>query len=174
MATMLETIHKIRESSKVVEADKKDILINSMVRLSEKVIGTFQDIKDIPESLEKGVLPQVETQLKAAEKRTETAVDDIMNAAENALAALSKVEGAGKPEIEKAVNAIFEASCFQDLMAQHLNEVKLLINNFEHELKYMRESIEYLESDSMKEKPVRKKALERSDQHLLNGPATDF
>jgi len=171
---MLETISKIRENAKHVEAEKKDVLMNSVIRLTEKVVNAFSEVKDIPENLEKNILPQIETQLKAAEKRTENAVDEIMNAAENALSATANVEGPGKAEIEKSINAIFEASCFQDLMAQHLNEVKLLLKRFETDVTFIKDSIEYLESANMTSKPVRVQQEERSDQHLLNGPALDF
>ena len=171
MNTLLATIQETRKSIDVVADDKKLSLVDSMMTLCKKLIDNVLSFADVPEKFDTQMYPAISDQIKAAEKRTEKAADDIMSATENIMAALGQIEGAGKDKIQTEVNNLFEACNFQDLVAQHLKEIQLLANSLKDDMSELKDAMGEMGSASGGG-VERKKRAERSDAHLLNGPST--
>ena len=176
MNVLLQTIEETKAALDSVSEDKKPPLVISLVTLSKKLIDKVLCFKDVPERFETEILPALYSQIEAAEKRTEKAADDIMSATENIMAALAEIEGTGKDKVQKNVNALFEACNFQDLVAQHLKEIRLLSDDLAEDMQELNESMDSLGGNGSvnAQMPGRARKQTRPDAHLLNGPATDF
>lgn len=173
--SLFQTIEETKIAIDSVADEKKVPLVKSLITLTKKVMTSALSFKDIPENFETVILPGMTSQLEAAEKRTEKAADSIMTSTEKIMSALGDIEGKGKDIIQTEVNNLFEACNFQDLVAQHLNEIKLLTDDLAADMSdlsaAMNEMGEGGENGSVAKRPRKEK---RPDSHLLNGPSTDF
>ncbi|HCK32250.1 MAG: hypothetical protein CMH32_06820 [Micavibrio sp.] len=165
----VETIRKAPD-------DKKPALLDSLLSISQKLMRVTKQFSDIPDTYVTKLSPMIEKQLSAAERRTERAADQFLTVAEEIKPLLDGVDEATKKEIQNKLNEMFEISTFQDLVAQHLNEVKLLMNDLTYDIEELQEALIALGDSSMGggKKFERSVQQKRSDEHLLNGPSTDF
>lgn len=169
---LFQTIQETSAALKTVPEEKKQPLVTSLVQLIQRVSKDLGRFADIPLHFNNKTYPALTGQITAAEKRTEKAADDIMTAAEKIMSALAHVDGAGKTDIQTGLNAIFEASSFQDLVAQHLQEIRTLTEDINTDMKDLATNFSTGSSDEgTMTRPPRDK---RPDAHLLNGPTTDF
>lgn len=174
MTGLIALIQKTKETMDDLPPEKKETLMTAMISLSKKLLDQVNGLMDIPESYHVTLCPAMIAQLHAAERRTEKAADDILSAAEGISNALARVEGPGKTEIQTRINAIFEASSFQDLVSQHLNETKLLIDDLSVDMDKLQRSFDVLNGSESMNRVALKTKEKRSDAHLLNGPSTHF
>lgn len=140
----------------------------------------LSDLALLPKNFKSKISPGILEQIKAADKRTEDSADVIMTAAENIMALTSELDANKSDKIINEINKIFEASSFQDLVSQHLNEIKLLVEELNEDMAVVEAVLNKGTTGSSKsdtgafsahkEKQQKKK---RPDDHLLNGPATD-
>lgn len=171
MSHVLKTIEETRDAMDGVTSDKKIMLVNSLVTLSKKVIAHILAFRDVPVRFEAVLHPAIAAQLQAAETRTEKAADDIMTATERIAAILPGLQEEERAAIQVQVNALFEACNFQDLVAQHLNEIHLLVGDLSRDMKALAAGMEDVGGGEGGGRPRRE---ERPDSHLLNGPTTQL
>lgn len=169
MLTVLDAIHEMQSAIEQVSGEKKVQLVNSLVALSKKLLEQLGELNEIPDHYEEVLKPEIVAQLAAAEKRTERAADSILSAVERMNPVLSKVEAGLRQELMKEINVIFEASTFQDLVAQHLNEIKLRLEELEGEMLALQATLKGGEAV-----PPKRRARIDPQKGLLNGPTTDF
>lgn len=174
MLTLIKIMEQTQAGIDVLPDDKKQDVINKLVKLAKKMIQDLGSFSDVPKEYSFKIYPAMKDQLSAAEKRTEKAADDIMSAAEIIMAQLPSINGPAKDKIQNAINQIFEASSFQDLVAQHLNEVKLLATDFDADMKAMGEMMDEIGTGGDSSKRPSSPNNKRPDAHLLNGPSTNF
>lgn len=170
MLKILEAVHEVQAAIDHVPDDKKAELITQIIALSHKLLSSITEVGNIPGYYQEQLRPDMEAQLNAAEKRTEKAADTFLNIAEALTALSAKADPALRDALQSQVNAIFEASSFQDLVAQHLNEVKLRLK----ELNEHMEALQQVFSGAPDSAKGRKKPLLKpTGDPLLNGPSTD-
>lgn len=174
MLTLIKIMEQTQAGIDVLPDNKKQDVINKLVTLAKKMIQDLGSFSDVPKEYSYKIYPAIKDQLSAAEKRTEKAADEIMGAAEIIMSQLPDINGPAKDKIQNAINQIFEASSFQDLVAQHLNEVKLLATNFDEDMKAMGEMMDDIGSGGDSSKRPDSSTSKRPDAHLLNGPSTNF
>lgn len=104
-------------------------------------------------------------QLDAIEKRVERAGDAIMSSAEALMAVAGKkgLDAEVAQQISHQVNAIFETCTFQDLICQHVQEVRLLLAPLDEALGQSGDAVQLAQSREHK-----------ADKDLLNGPTTNI
>lgn len=173
MPTILDTINELNKSIDGVPDERKVMAANSMIVLIKSIFGHLEILKEAASHYQNDLLPTITKQLAAAEKRTEKGVDQIMTACENmakdpALTADTTI----KKAVQTYGNAIFEASNFQDLSAQHLNEVKLRLEEVNNAMGLFMD-IMTKEPSQIAQSIARYKRPRGLDAHLLNGPSTE-
>ncbi len=169
MKQLMQTILETRETLSDVPDDKKLVLVDSLVQLTQRLMGDLAKLGDIPENYLTVLEPSITEQIDAAEKRTERAADVILGATEKIMTSLPGVQGPIRQEIQNQVNAIFEASNFQDLVSQHLNEIKLRVELLTRDMRFLNDSMAGIAAGGGTN---RAREPRRSDAHLLNGPST--
>lgn len=173
MPTIIETISELNKSIDTMPDDKKAMAVNSMIGLIKNVFGHLEIIKEAADHYRSDLFPAIVKQLSAAEKRTEKGIDHIMTACEKmsqdpALTAEATI----KKTVQTYSNAIFEASNFQDLSAQHLNEVKLRLEEVNNAMTLFVD-IMTKEPTQIAQSFAHYKRPRGLDAHLLNGPSTE-
>lgn len=170
MNNLIDTIHETRAALETVPDDKKKVLIDSLIVLTQKMLDKVMTFSDLPDSYLNGLLPSITAQLEAADKRTERAADKLLGSGEAIMGAFGKPDA--KDVIMNEVNKIFETCSFQDLVSQHLNEVKLRLKDLTDDMTDFQESLNALAGESAGNAGDRPKRQKRPDAHLLNGPST--
>lgn len=171
MLKLIETINEAQQAIDQVPVEKKLELTVSLVALSKKLLSSIAELGLIPSHFHNDLMPAAQAQLLAAEKRTEFAADKFLGAAEKLSELAGKVTDAQhRNALQDQVNVIFEAANFQDLVAQHLNEVKLRLNGF---VNYMDCLEAALAGDEERLSKSRRHISEAKDT-LLNGPTTSI
>jgi chemotaxis regulatin CheY-phosphate phosphatase CheZ len=162
----------IRETMPALETapdEKKAQILKQISSLLERTFENLSSFSDIPEYFFETIQPNVERQVRAVEIRTERAADAVMTSCEKISASLKDVPPESKKAIQQQINKVFEACNFQDLVAQHANEVRLLMKELGDDIGDMKA---FLASDGYEIPKVRTKDKNRRpDAHLLNGPA---
>lgn len=171
MNHLMNTILETREALDKVPDDKKVALVDSLFQLTRRMVDDVVQLNDIPEHYLSQIEPIMSNQILAAEKRTEKAANDILAATENIMSLLPAVQGPVKQDIQNQVNALFEASNFQDLVSQHLNEIKLRLDQLNKDMQMLSDVMAGL-SSGKQSSSARAREPRRSDAHLLNGPTT--
>lgn len=170
MQDLIKTMQDAQDALGKVDGDKKVDIVNNLVSLSKKLVHHIAAFADIPQNFSKSLYPTITAQITAADKRTEKAADDIMGAAESIMAIADNLEGDTKTKLMEQVNAIFETCSFQDLVAQHLNEIRLRVDDLKED---MDDLSDMANGNTSSEEKLKKRKQKRSDAHLLNGPATN-
>jgi chemotaxis regulatin CheY-phosphate phosphatase CheZ len=116
-------------------------------------------------------LPALRAQMEAADKRTEKAADSILTHCEQMMLLLKDCPAETQAQLQMHINSIFEASNFQDLVSQHINEIRRVVDALSEDLGVVRNNLQAGQSGGQKSK--REKRPERADAHLLNGPSTN-
>ncbi len=130
-----------------------------------KNLSSFNDISD---HFFDALQPAIKDQIKAIDLRTEEAADSILSAAENLMTAVGTLPEDSKEKIQNEVNAIFEASNFQDLVSQHAREIGLRINELASDMKDLHA---FLDGKGHDDARIRSREQNKADDaHLLNGP----
>ncbi|WP_435641126.1 hypothetical protein [Micavibrio aeruginosavorus] len=176
MTSLIQTIHETSQAMDHVSPEKRAALADSMAQLAKRLADHVSALDDIPNHYQTFLMPAINDQITAAEKRTEKAADQILTAAESIMKSLSKMKGDAAAEIQNQANIIFEATSFQDLVTQHLNEIRLRMKELNDDMLALQECMITISSgsgDGTAAKPRARKA-ERPDAHLLNGPTTNF
>jgi chemotaxis regulatin CheY-phosphate phosphatase CheZ len=176
MSSIIEIIHQTRASIHSVSDDKKSGLIDLIFQLANRVFESVKNLDQIPKNYSDIVFPSISNQLVAAEKRIEIATNVILDSADTISRLLPQLSGdAVKKEIQSELNKIFEASGFQDLVSQHLNEITIQMGDLSIDIDYLQScltSIDDLNAPAFNAK--HKSKDKRSDAHLLNGPSTNI
>ena len=162
----------LEEASKALEeaSDEKKIKLAGQLGLVlDDVLAKISSFNDIPQHYFDEVEPQIQGQIKAIDERTEQAADAILSACENMSKHINDIPEAAKKAIQNEINAIFEASNFQDLVSQHANEIKLLAEDIKADMQDIQSLTEGGDDSASSERSRNKN--KRSDSHLLNGPA---
>ena len=132
---------------------------------SEIVSISKKQGEQLPEGIADATL-----QLDAVVKSTESATNEIMDAADEIQAAASGVGGDAEQKIMDASMRIYEACNFQDLTGQQINKVMKVIDFLDDRL----HSLTAIFSDAAKaaavEAPGEKTVEEMTDDDLMNGP----
>lgn len=172
MHDLLQTIRKTQSSIDTIPEARKAELVNSIVALAKTLLDQVIWLKNIPENFEQKSYPGMISQLKAGKKRTETAANDILTAAEGILEVLSGMKGKEKEAIQKHTYAILEACNFQDLVSQHLDQAEKLTEELRDDINVLRQALDgSIKSES---EAIRRVKNAREDEHLMNGPKTDI
>ena len=173
MAALVDTIKEVGTALQSVDEDKRAVLVKSLVQLVNKLTDRMHNLGDISADFQKHY-PVIEKQLLAIEKRTEKATDEIMEIAEALGADTNDLTGESKEKVQKHVNSLFEVSGFQDLVAQHVIEVKTRVADVKEDMDALQHTIsEFGASDSPDGEARKKKTSKRLSSDLLNGPSTD-
>lgn len=167
---MIDTIRDMRDALDKVDDDKKTALVDSLLKLTRRMSDDLVTLADIPEQYLTQLEPVITEQIRAAEKRTEKAADDILAVAEKLMAAMPAVQGPIKNDMQNQVNALFEAVNFQDLVSQHLNEIILRMNMVSKDMQTLRDLMMNMGAGG--KTGSRNREPRRADAHLLNGPTT--
>ena len=172
MTTLSDTLKEIKEAIDSTEGEKKVAIVNKMMPLFEKIFCGISDFSDVVEDYFKETEPAVEAQVKAIYDKTENAADSFMTQAENISKILPNLPDAQKAALQTIVNSIFEASSFQDLVAQHANEIRLKMKDLSDDMSDLKGFIDGTDQSSGSESGrIRSKDQnKRPDAHLLNGP----
>lgn len=172
--SVIAAIKEAHQAIKSAPDSKKAELVDFIVRLLKKIVPVAEQFGDIPQNYATKIQPMMLKQLQAAEKRTERAADSFLSIAEELMPMLDGLPEARKKEIQEKINEMFEASSFQDLVAQHLNEIKLLVNDLTYDIEGLQETLMELGNTSWQGTDFKRSVQQkRSDAHLLNGPSTD-
>lgn len=168
--------HPSKHSVLPTAPDEKKILIAS--KLGGPLEGMLKVIFSFNGMIEKfnaTIHPEVQSQIKAIDARTEKAANDIIDANSDMTLALKGIPEANAKAIQKQINRIYEACNFQDLVSQHANEIRLVMNELAEDMTYFKKAISKpnaIDHKSFAEHEADKK--KRSDSHLLNGPTTQL
>lgn len=173
MPGIIDEMKRMTDAIAVVDGQKRTDLLILLSKLAQQISVNIAGLGDGLERFEKQLLPAINAQLAAADKRTEIAADKLMGSTEKISAILKTVPAAEKDAIQKELNAIFETCSFQDLVSQHLNEVRLRLGDLEKETVLIRDTINSLGSSAESAAMRRRREEQRSDAHLLNGPSTE-
>lgn len=171
MQQILHSITEIESKLDNVSNDKKEIIFGNLAKLTKKLLEKLSAFCLVPEDFSNKIYPAITLQIQAGEKRTEKAADDIMGAAEKIMNAASALDGDVKNTIMTEVNTIFEACSFQDLVAQHLNEIRLCVEDIHADMENLKGALEGAQESGKTAIPKKQK---RPDAHLLNGPPTNI
>lgn len=171
---LVDVIQEISDALETAQEDKKPALVKSIIMIMKQIAKTVDEFNDIPETYSQKLHPAMLAQMKAAERRTEEATDKFLTISEKIGAVLKDVPEPAKATIQNSLNEIFETSSFQDLVAQHLNEIRLLIDDLTYDIESLDFAIKSLTSEEAGQSVQRTIKTRRPDDHLLNGPATDF
>ncbi len=175
MSSLIETIKKTKETINTISPDKQADVIGLLIMLTTRFTDSMVKLNDIPKSYYTEIQPAVTSQLSAAERRIESATNIILESAEKISGLLPQVNDTAKKEIQIHLNKIFEASGFQDLVSQHLNEITLQMGDLSIDIEQLQFCLSSMEDANASLPPQRVKSRDRRvDAHLLNGPATDF
>lgn len=171
MHSLIQTVETLLASLETASDEKKIATVTSLANLAKRLVTDISTMTDVTEQYQKTILPALYAQLQAAEKRTEKAVDEILSSCEE----IVKTVKDEKPEIKSAIqaqtNRIFETSAFQDLVSQHLNEIKIKIDDVGRNLGILQEIITG-DPDKISENIKKLQKTKGFDDHLLNGPST--
>ena len=172
MTSIIQAIHDIKNTIKTMPDDKKLVAIDSTLELIKKIFDEIGILQEVAQNYETVVYPEITAQLAAAEKRTEKGIDQILTACESLPKSVASASDDVKKAVQDKVNVIFEASNFQDLTAQHLNEVKLRLEKVKQAMSLVQDILNG-DPAQIDIRIARYRHMERSDAHLLNGPVTD-
>lgn len=175
-ANLIQTIQDTRDKFETVSPEKREELLDILMLLTKKLTSQLADFSQIPENFIEDYHPRFEMQLKAAEKRTDEGIDKIMGAAESIMSTCGTLASGEKDKIMEQVNVIFEASSMQDLVAQHLNEMKILMDEMKEDFEIFSSVLSDTDGKATEGayKRLKSQKEKRPDKHLLNGPSTDF
>lgn len=176
MTTLIKTIENTCSAITHVAPEKRAVLMESVIQLSKKLAEHISALDDVPHHYQTFTMPSINDQITAAEKRTERAAEKILTAAENIMKSVQKIPGDACKEIQNQTNIIFEATSFQDLVTQHLNEIRLRMNELNDDMDALKSCIENIcgSSGDTENLSIRTRRNERPDAHLLNGPTTNI
>ncbi len=171
MADMKSVLKETTEALKSADDAKKAILATKLSGVLETFVEKLSFFSDIPEHFKETVEPQVEAQVKSIEDKTEHAADAILTACENVGSAIKDAPAEIKSAVQNEINKIFEASNFQDLVAQHANEIRILMKDIKADMSDIQNITG--ETDGKVNPAERSRnSNKRPDDHLLNGPPT--
>lgn len=171
MHSIIDTVQTLLDSLETASDEKKVATVKSLAALSKRLIGDISTMTEVTEKYQETILPALYAQLNAAEKRTEKAVDEILSACEDMVKAVKDENPNVKSAIQTHTNRIFETSAFQDLVSQHLNEIKIKIDDVGRNLGILQEIIKG-DPDKISENIKKLQKSKGFDDHLLNGPST--
>ncbi len=162
------------EALKKSPEDKKILVIEKLIPVFERMLKTKVTFDSMLKDYFERTEPSIKNQIKAIDKRTEESANAILDASGRISKSIKDLPDVQKNAVQKEVNVIFQASNFQDLVSQHANEIKLLIEDLTVDM----EAFQNGYTQSAKGKDVDPSApipkSKRSDAHLLNGPTTIF
>ncbi|AGH97274.1 hypothetical protein [Micavibrio aeruginosavorus] len=176
MTSIIQTIQETSQAMGHVSPEKRAALADSIAQLAKRLADHVSALDDIPSHYQTFTMPAISDQIAAAEKRTEKAADQILTAAESIMKSLTKMKGDAAAEIQNQANIIFEATSFQDLVTQHLNEIRLRMKELNDDMLALQDCMINISSGSADgtQPKQRTRKSERPDAHLLNGPTTNF
>lgn len=157
-------------------AEKKVALVETVGKLVQRIAADIVQINERNNSFLENKLPALNAQLDAADKRTEKAANQILTCCERMMPFLKDCPDPAKTELQKYINLIFSAGNFQDLVSQHINEVRKIVQDQGEDAIDIRAIMSSNASDDAFSHQARARLREkqvRSDAHLLNGPPTD-
>jgi len=169
---LIESLLETTKALKAAEPAEKEALAMKAAALTEALATDLNDMCKIACSFLDNSLPELLAQMEAADKRTEKATDSILTSTEQIMALLPKCDTEIQPQLQTQINNIFEASNFQDLVSQHINEIRLVVTTLGEDLGEVRESLHALQDGIPAASRPRKPRITRDDAHLLNGPST--
>lgn len=165
--TMLEQVSKASSNMPDGKRKEMDLLLTALAGKID-ALTNYERLRKYYHTTAGDAL---NAQLNAIDKRTETAADDIMGAAEVIMDILGK-EKPGPETNQKIldqVNKIFEACSFQDLITQHVTELRHLVTTVGDGFGPVT-----TDTSSGGKSALHKKKDTRPDSHLLNGPTTNI
>lgn len=147
----------------------KQVLLKLVTTLTGKMEAQSEEIRQMRDYYCDSAYGTIAAQLDAVEKRTDHAADAIMSAAEEllTLAGSGSLSAKDSPALLEKVNAIFEACTFQDLVAQHVHEVRQVADALKSE--FSAEGMALGSKGSIRSSV--KARDKRPDRALLNGPS---
>jgi chemotaxis regulatin CheY-phosphate phosphatase CheZ len=157
-------------------AEKKVTLVETVGKLVQRIAADIVQINERNNSFLDNKLPALNAQLDAADKRTEKAANQILTCCERMMPLLKDCPAPAKAELQKYINLIFAAGNFQDLVSQHINEVRKIVQDQGEDAADIKAIMSSSASDDAFSHQARARLREkqvRSDAHLLNGPPTD-
>lgn len=150
--------------------DQKKVTIAARLGLVlESLLIKIAEFSDIPQHFLTQSYPSISLQIQAIDKRTEHAVDKYMGVAERLRKIVADAPDPIKKAVQAEINVMFEASNFQDLVSQHANEIKLLMDDVKADMTDIQSLTGVAPSGKVHERSRNKN--KRADDHLLNGPA---
>lgn len=175
-SNVLHTIEQLETSFDKVSEEDRGKLTTSLASLLRRISDDLLALGDVPSYYLSEYEPMILKQLQAADKRTENAANEYMDIAEEISKEARSLEPPAKDKMQKLVYKIYENSNFQDLVSQHLNEIRLLLETTNKDISELKSILDGLgidpKSDAAKKR--RQTQIKRPDDHLLNGPALDF
>lgn len=175
-ASIVDVLRQAMQTLDQAPAEKKLLLVGQISKLVQRIAADIVQIDERNAAFLENKLPALHAQMDAADKRTEKAADQILTCCERMMPLLKDCPDATRAELQKYINMIFSAGNFQDLVAQHINEIRLIIKDHGEDVADIKaimasgateEAFSHLARARLREKQV------RSDAHLLNGPPTD-
>lgn len=167
----MSDVHKtIREASSA--GAKKVELSETVIPAIQAVLSQLSSFKDVPEHYFGELMPAMLAQIQAVDKRTEKAADQILTACEMMGQVMDDLPAGPRERIQEQINAIFEASNFQDLVSQHANEIKRRLEDLSADLKDFQDVLNQISGGNIPagERVRTRDKNKRADAHLLNGP----
>ncbi|MFA5593398.1 MAG: hypothetical protein WC989_08820 [Micavibrio sp.] len=174
-ASVIDVLEKAMGAVATAPAEKKAELVDNISRLIQRISGDVVQINERNDVFLEAQLPAIHAQLEAAEKRTEKAANQILTCCERMMPLLSECPDKVKSELQNYINIIFAAGNFQDLVAQHLNEVRRIVDDVGEDATDIRAILSSPASEdafSHQNRARFREKRQRPDAHLLNGPST--
>lgn len=175
MSTLITVIKESTEAMAKVPEDRKAAIAETVNKLIQRVAEDMVGINERNDTFLLKQIPAIYAQLAAADKRTEKAANQIMTCAERMMPLLKECPDHIKTELQKYINIIFEAGNFQDLVAQHVNEVRRIVKDVEEDATDIKAIMNTTATDDAYSHQARarmRQKQQRPDAHLLNGPST--
>ncbi len=174
MSEMQLNLEEALDILKTAPEDKKALIVEKLVPVFEHILKTRVALDGMFETYFERVEPGIGNQIKAIDKRTEESANAIIDSCERITKATKDFPDAQKKPIQNEINAIFQASNFQDLVSQHANEIKLLLEDLSVDMSHSQNVLTQSASDEDTDPSSPLPKSKRSDAHLLNGPTTIF
>ena len=173
---LLEAIGKLertmQENRAVATSGDVDQVRYDLVEMAAAIAQTKREIASLhPEEDDRGGINGATEELDAIVVATESATQEILEAAENIQEITWTMREAGVEEqyceqIDNLITSIYTACSFQDITGQRTSKVVAVLHYLEERLDAMRHIWGAEDAGA----PAPKKAETRPDAHLLNGP----
>ena len=165
---ILSALKEAPDDKKILIASKMGIVLGGMIKIIVSFDGMLNEYN-------KTIEPTIINQVKAIDSRGEKSVNVILDANSEISELIKKAPKEVSDSVQEQVNKIYQACNFQDLMSQHANEIRLVVDELTSDMNYFKQAFSKPNAIDVKTfEEHQDKKEKRSDSHLLNGPSTEI